>query len=150
MSVYAQKYYYSITVYYRYPGGTVLFHKVWEDMPWAVRTKWNWYFRYRAALAQVQNPKSTVEVREWSLKIKDIEDLIEIQKKSVSSAKGQVTKIENLLEKAEKHWNKIFPISEDILYKKAKEKLAKKQHDLSVELLELRQLEIQKHNGKIR
>jgi hypothetical protein len=29
----------------------------WVDLPWEVRSKWDWYFRYRAALVQVQHPR---------------------------------------------------------------------------------------------
>ena len=44
----------------KYPTDQILEIYSWKG-PWHVRKKWNWYFKYRAALFQVQNPKNLVE-----------------------------------------------------------------------------------------
>lgn len=36
----------------------------WENLPFQTYGKFKWYFRYRAALIQVQHPKRFVEIRE--------------------------------------------------------------------------------------
>lgn len=119
MSVYRKNYCVSIVVHNpksrSLPPVQVL---SWQNLPWEVRIKWDWYFSYRAALAQVENPRSKVVRRDWSVDAKPI-DLLRLKQKELSAAKGQVTKIENLLQKAKDNWNKLFPIEDDLLYKKA-------------------------------
>ena len=112
----------------------------WVDLPWDVRKKWDWYFTYRAALAQVQNPKSKVVRHDWTVDPTP-EDVILLKKKEISAAKGQVTKIENLLNKARKHWNKLFPIEEDILYQRSIAKYNVKMQNLIELEIELKKLE---------
>ena len=43
-------------------GDKVEFIK-WSDLPFSVRNKWDWYFKYRAALLQVKYPKYYVQMR---------------------------------------------------------------------------------------
>lgn len=111
----------------------------WVDLPWEVRKKWGWYFNYRAALAQVQNPKSCIVRHEWKTDAKPI-DLILLKKKEIAAAKGQVTKIENLLKQAVDTWDKLFPIEEDTRYQKCIDKYNRKKEKLSKLQNELEQL----------
>ena len=39
----------------------IIEHLKWDDLRWEVRIKYNWYFKYRAALLQVKYPKFKVE-----------------------------------------------------------------------------------------
>lgn len=101
----------------------------WDNLPWAVRTKWNWYFRYRAALAQVHHPRCIVEFS-WGNQPAQGKQLKQIRKERLSRAKAAVTKIKNQLAGAVREWNSLFPIEEDNAYKKAIAKMERKIADL--------------------
>lgn len=99
---------------------------VWENLPFATYGKFKWYFRYRAALIQIQHPKRLVEIIPTITRVSKMEgERITIRNKIIS-AKAQITKIENAIAKhTESHQPTIFePTFQDtIAYKKAADKL---------------------------
>lgn len=42
-------------------GGEMVETLYWELLPFEVRMKWDWYFKYRAALLQVKYPRFVVD-----------------------------------------------------------------------------------------
>lgn len=102
----------------------------YRDLPFFVRMKYDWYFNYRAALLQVKYPRAYVRI-DVVRATPNTKRQIDVLKQRVSAAQGQVTKIENLLTKARDHWNSLFPIEDDHLYKRAMSKLAQKQELLT-------------------
>ena len=100
------------------PGGELVEFLHWSGLKWKLRLKWDWYFNYRAALAQVQHPKYGVEYT-WGHKPAKGKSLDEIRKVKIISKKAQISKYENLLLKAKQNWNQLFPIEDDEMYRRA-------------------------------
>lgn len=99
---------------------------IWEGLPFATYSRYKWYFRYRAALIQVQHPKQFVEIRETrqSINAKEAEQILVRNK--IVRAKADITKIENAITKYTALYQPtIFePTFQDtIAYKKAADKL---------------------------
>lgn len=97
----------------KYPNSKIKKCLKW-DLPWHVRQKWNWYFRYRAALAQVENPKNLV-VFTWGNKEPDLRTRMDFVKQSITTKKRMITKISNELQK-HKNWlleNHLFGLDGD-------------------------------------
>lgn len=68
----------------------------WDNMPFTVRSKWHWYFRYREALEIVRNPRCLVEMKSGSEEEQLTEE--EKRKRQTTRIKAQLTKNENKLE----------------------------------------------------
>lgn len=95
----------------------------WDNYPFNLFMKWRWYFRYRAALIQVQYPRQAVEIIEFQWQLSEEETAkISIKNKYVK-AKADLTKFQNRLQAAKDKWNLLFPIEDDITYKKALERI---------------------------
>lgn len=69
----------------------VVFFISWTDLPFALRMKYDWYFTYRAALAQVHNPKYTIQFN-WGSEAASGRSLQRILEVKISSKKGLITK----------------------------------------------------------
>ena len=94
------------TVYYRKDLSVDFFHK------------WSWYFRYRAALFQVQNPRYYVEYSHGSYDyVPQKEEVLKRLKDRITAKKAKVTKINNEWKILQENWNSLFPITEDPRYK---------------------------------
>lgn len=111
------------------PGGEVIEFLTWSGLKWELRLRYDWYFRYRAALAQVKHPKFEVEFR-WGHEPATGKTLVEIQKAKTSAKRGLLSKYENLLMKAEQNWDQLFPIQEDEIYKRAAAKVERLKKEL--------------------
>ena len=94
----------------------------WQSLSFDLRMKYDWYFKYRAALLQVKYPRLKVEFTFGSEAPKE-EDLKRILEKKIRSKKAKITKYENKLKRAEETWNSLFPIEEDEIYLRAKTKI---------------------------
>ncbi len=105
----------------RHGGDTLEFYK-WDNLRFDLRLKYDWYFKYRAALAQVKNPKLYVEFR-WGSEPAQGKTLEQLLQNKLRAKKGQVTKFQNILSKAVKEWNSLFPIEDDPIYQKCLQKL---------------------------
>ncbi|MCT4256586.1 hypothetical protein HZP34_17760 [Elizabethkingia anophelis] len=126
----------------KYPTDKIKYNLYWE-VPWAVRSKWNWYFKYRAALAQVQNPKCLVDFK-WGNKEPDKKTLSEFTKDAITGKKRMITKLQNEIDK-HKSWlidNNIFGLAgDDGRLFKAEMKLNKYQCELFALQKDLKSLE---------
>lgn len=105
------------------PKGQLIEFKKWDQLSFQIRLKYDWYFKYRAALYQVQYPRFVVETFIGNEPAKG-RDLERIRKKKQTSNKIATTKAKNNLasytnefEKYQKSYSKIFPIEEEIEYK---------------------------------
>jgi len=103
----------------------------WTNFRFENYMKWQWYFRYRCALLQVQHPKKYVELVPFKFEYQPPND--EIRKRLTDrqrSAKAKVTEFTNKIELAKKQWNKLFPIEEDDLYKRAMARIEEKNQQI--------------------
>ena len=116
----------------QYPTSDVKERISWDNLPWHVRTKWGWYFTYRAALAQVQNPKSLVKFS-WGNSPPDARTRADFLKKNITDKKRMITKLSNEIQK-HTDWleqNNIFGVAgDDGRLPKAQAKLCKYQNEL--------------------
>ncbi len=94
----------------------------WSGLKWELRLKYDWYFKYRAALLQVQYPKFEVQAQ-WGNEPATGKTLAQIKNNKIKSKKATITKHKNNLKKAEQTWNSLFPIHEDQDYQKALAKI---------------------------
>lgn len=107
----------------------------WSGLRFDLRMKYDWYFKYRAALLQVKYPKFQVDVF-WGNEPAQGKTLEQIQQGRIRAKKGKVNEIKNKLEKARLNWCSLFPIEDDPTYQRAIEKL----RVVEKELTELNQI----------
>ncbi len=117
-----------IKVCLKYGGDKVEFIK-WSDLPFPVRYKWDWYFKYRAALLQVKYPKYYVEIRWGNAEPQGIQ-AVNILKNKMRAKKAKVTEYSNKIARAVENWSELFPIDEEPIYKKTVEKLNRLKSEL--------------------
>jgi hypothetical protein len=106
----------------------------WSGLKWDLRLKYDWYFKYRAALLQVKYPKFEVQVF-WGNEPATGKTLQEIIQGKIRSKKSKITEFKNKLRKFEDSWSSLFPIEDDVDYKRALDK---------IELLELELKQLEK------
>lgn len=95
--------------------------------------KWMWFFKYRAALYQVANPKHIVDFRTGSFDyVPPIEQKIKKLKDDIQGKKATITKIENRMKKGKAEWNELFPIEQDRFYIQAGDKVARLKTELQI------------------
>ncbi len=106
-------------------GEEVLESIKWDGLPWDVRMKWAWYFKYRAALFQVKYPRYEVEMRWGNRPMNDTEEHLKERHRLnvIIAKKRKITEIENKLKFGRDNWDQLLPIEEDVYYKKAVAKL---------------------------
>lgn len=114
-----------IVVFKKGYGSEVIKTIIWDGLPFPLRTKWDWYFKYRAALEQVNNPRSHVHFT-WGNTPAEGKPLTQQLKDRLTSRKALVTKTENAIRKYENANQKllIWEKETDEMYQKALEKLS--------------------------
>jgi len=108
----------------------------WSGLSWELRIKYDWYFKYRAALLQVKYPKFYVESI-WGNELPNQKTFEQIRNNKIKSKKAKITEYKNKLKLAELNWNSLFPIEEDLYYQKAIEKIEKLEKELHSYLQEI-------------
>lgn len=111
----------------------------WTGLPWNTRLKFDWYFKYRAALLQVKYPRFDVEIT-WGNVPSEGKSRAQLLENHISSKKGQLTKKENLLKAFINSWDSLFPYQEEVLYQKAVAKIETLRFELKELEIELSQL----------
>ena len=101
----------------------------WSNLKWELRLKYDWYFKYRAALLQVKYPKFEVQTY-WGNEPATGKTLESIRQDKIRAKKSKITQYKNKLKKAELNWSSLFPIEDDIDYKKAVEKINRLEFEL--------------------
>jgi hypothetical protein len=94
----------------------------WTGLRWELRLKYDWYFKYRAALLQVRYPRYVVDCI-WGNEPATGKSLEQIRQNKIRNKKAKITEYKNKLELARKHWSSLFPIDDDIVYKRAEAKI---------------------------
>lgn len=102
----------------------------WEHLRFELRTKYDWYFKYRAALLQVKYPKYAVETF-WGNEPATGKTAEHIKKGYIKAKKAKITELKNKVRKAEQNWNSLFSIQEDVFYKKHMVKIARLEKELA-------------------
>lgn len=123
-------YYFNIQVLN--PKRDIVEHLSWSGLKWELRLKYNWYFKYRAALIQVKYPKFEVQIFMGNEPAQG-KTLQQLEQSKIKSKKAKITEYKNKLQKAKESWSSFFPIEEDELYKKAANKINR----LELELISL-------------
>lgn len=101
----------------------------WSGLPFHTRMKFNWYFRYRAALLQVKYPKHEV-IQHWGKEEPTEQQKADSLRNKIRAKKGKITEIQRKLAMARDKWAEIFPIEEDAYYLRAVEKLNRLKQEL--------------------
>lgn len=121
-----------ITLYdSKYPNGNILKVLKWSGFKLHQFAKWGWYFAYREALLRIENPRKCIEMTRFTEPLTKKTEA-EIHKQKLTSQKAKVTKYRNALRREEKNWDKLFPIEEDVFYKKALRKVRNAEKELKV------------------
>jgi hypothetical protein len=102
----------------------------WKDLRWDLRLKYDWYFTYRAALLQVKYPKYRVDCK-WGHEEAKEKALKQLLINKERAKRGKITEIQNKIQKAAANWCNLFPIEDDIIYKKAILKLERLKQELA-------------------
>ncbi len=121
-------------------GGELVEWIKWEGLPWAVRCKWGWYFKYRSALLQVKYPRYEVQMT-WGNEPATGKSLQQILKQKISAKRGQLTKFRGLLHQARMNWTELFPIDHEPDYQKAVAKIERLEREYQELLTQLHQHE---------
>jgi hypothetical protein len=103
----------------------------WSGMKWDLRLKYDWYFKYRAALLQVKYPKFEIQSY-WGNEPATGKTLEEIRQSKIRSKKSNITESKNKLNKAKDNWSSLFPIEDDIHYQRAVEKIKRLEFELQL------------------
>lgn len=96
---------------------------IWRDLPVRLRIKYDWYFKYRTALFVVRYPKYYVQM--FSGHDPAVGKQLHFHK--LNSAKREVTKWQNILNRIVENHTGMFPVEDDPIWKKAYAKLHEKQ-----------------------
>lgn len=125
-------FYFIIKVYTKKGGtGELIEFLKWSNLRFELRNKYDWYFKYRAALLQVKYPCYVVECY-WGNEPATGKTLDQIRKDRIRSKKAKITEFKNKLEKARKEWSSMFPIEDDEFYQKAVSKIKKLEYELTL------------------
>jgi hypothetical protein len=90
----------------------------WEGLRFELRSKYSWYFTYRAALLQVKYPRCFIDFSFGSKAMEGNALKLNLENK-IRAVKCKLTKFKNLIKNAEKYWDQLFPIQDDPNYKEA-------------------------------
>jgi hypothetical protein len=90
----------------------------WQGLRFELRMKYDWYFKYRAALLQVKYPRFEVQTFSGNEPATGI-TFEQIQENKIRALRAQITKIDNRIHQGRKAWNSLFPFEEDIAYQMA-------------------------------
>lgn len=95
-----------------------------KDFPFQIFSKWQWYFRYRAALIQVANPKRLVELSTFSYEyVPTYEEKRKRMKDKLTAKRGKLTQWRNEFRRVCDSWNSLFPVEQDPRYRATVDKI---------------------------
>lgn len=120
--------YFMIKVYDK-RGGELIEYLSWTGLVWQLRLKYDWYFRYRAALLQVKYPKYVVDCH-WGNVPAEGKSKEYLEKVKIRAKKAKITEYKNKLAKAKAQWASLFPIEDDPDFQRAVEKIKRLEFEL--------------------
>ena len=95
-----------------------------QGLTFQLFNRWKWYFRYRAALWQVEYPRQYVELE--FIQVKYVPTAVQEKQRLMNrlvAAKGKITQIQRGLAEMQSNWSQLFPIEDDPTYQRYIEKL---------------------------
>jgi len=131
-------------------GGELIYLLYWDGMTFDQRLKWDWYFKYRAALMQVKNPRAEVNMSWGNEKASERTKKNNTENKLIA-AKRKLTEYQNKLKRYVDDWNKtlqIFPIEDDPSYQFAVNKIKEKECSINSLRLELENLKLEQYQAE--
>lgn len=130
-------YYFKIEVF---KSGSIQVEQLfWNDLPFYIRTKYDWYFEYRAALLRIKYPRYRHSITMGSYP-KETKDIIKIMERRLKKAIARVSITERNLELYRLMYRELFPIEDDPDYQKALQVLDNKRENVNKIKKELNQL----------
>jgi hypothetical protein len=109
----------------------VIEYYLWDNLRFKLRIKYDWYFKYRAALLQVKHPRFKVETY-WGNEPAIGKTLLQFKKDKIKSKKSKITEYKNKLNLAKQNWISLFPIEDDPFYQKAELKINRLENELKI------------------
>lgn len=111
-------------------------HYEWHDLPFDLRIKYDWYFKYRAALLQVKYPKHYVEFRFGHVDATG-PDIAKALQNRIRAKRSKITEYKNKLrlyeqQQAEQQKGQLFTIPIDEMYPKAIAKIKRLECELQL------------------
>lgn len=90
----------------------------WEGLTFQQRMRWEWYYRYRAALLQVEHPRWLIELRHGRVEVTmtEAEKAAQRLENKIRKAKADLTQATNRIERYKAEYRGMFAIEEDGLY----------------------------------
>lgn len=113
------------------PYREVIEEKHYSQLRWDIYKKWDWYFKYRAALLQVKYPKCEV-VCSWGPEMPNKKTEAQLLANKLRAKKGKLTQWKNSIEKFKKNWVSLFPIEDDKDYQKALQKIQSLEFEINL------------------
>lgn len=101
----------------------------WDNMRMDTRLKYDWYFKYRAALLQIKYPRAKVETA-WGSEEPTGRTKEQLLKAKIRGKKATITKFNNLLNEYVKKRNSLFPLDDDPSYQNALRKIQRLESEL--------------------
>lgn len=91
----------------------------WEGLTFQQRMRWEWYFRYRAALLQVEHPRWLIELRHGRVEVTmtEAEKAAQRLENKIRKAKADLTQATNRIERYKANYRGMFAIEEDAVYR---------------------------------
>jgi hypothetical protein len=113
-----------------YSPSSAAFIAKWDGFTAQMAIRWKWYIEYRAALVKVEHPRRYVEIREYRYEADENQALKKVLENRLLSAKRKRTEWNNKLAAFVEGWQELFPVEEDIRYRKAVEKIQEKERSI--------------------
>ena len=88
----------------------------WEGLRFDQMQRWSWFFRYMAALAQIQHPRMCVDHSWGSVKVSTHEAQIHLAALSVAARRGMLTKHLDKVEAFKRKHSTLFPYDQHELW----------------------------------
>lgn len=90
------------------------------DLPSPVLIKWMWFFKYRAALIQVANPRADIKLEHGSslVEIRQ-QEMIDHINSQIKRLNAKICKNKELIQRTIEEWDELLPIEESPAYEKA-------------------------------
>lgn len=104
----------------------------WSGLKWELRLKYDWYFKYRAALLQIKYPRFEV-ISNWGNEPAQGKTLNEILDGKIRVKKAKITEYKKKLQRFKDSYNELFPMRQNKDYQKALAKIL----SLEIELEDL-------------